>query len=324
MLSYNMKKVLIMTKVATKGMKFLENNGYRVVMVEFNNNQKNLIKELKREKYDALLSTLTNIINLNIFESAPNLEIVANLSPEYHNIDLLEAKKRNVIITNTPCVSTDSVAEYTIALVLSLGRHILSSDISARGNENIDQKSNFFVGKEFRGGKFTLLGAGAIASRVGEIAKKGLDMDIHYFDINRNKVLEKECNAIYHSNIEEAILDSDVISIHLPLLPNTEGIINDRLIKLMNERTLLINTSTSLVVDENALLKSLKSHSIGGAALDNLIGNENQEKFKELKNVIITPNISTNTKKARDNMSLLAAQNIDAVLSGGKPITEVV
>ena len=269
---------------------------------------------------DAVLSLLTDKIDDEVLESAgTQLKIVANYAVGYDNIDIKAAKKRNVFVSNTPGVLTEAVAEHALALIFSAAKSIVGADKYTRSGKYTQWEPKGFLGPQLTGKKLVVIGLGRIGSMVAEIAHLGLKMSILYHDVKRNEEFESKVDAKF-GELDEVLKEADVVSIHVPLLPETKHLINKEKLALMKNSVILINTSRGPVVDEKALIEALSSKQIWAAGLDVF---ENEPALSpglaELPNVVITPHTASATIEARDAMSKIAAENILAALDGQTP-----
>lgn len=270
---------------------------------------------------DAILSLLTDKITSEVMSAAGrNLKIVANFAVGFDNIDTAEAKKRGVAVTNTPGVLTESVAEHTFALILGVAKNIVEADKFMRAGGYQGWEPELFIGTQLLGKTIGIVGAGRIGSYVAKAAQ-GFQMKILYQDIRKNPEFEAQTGAQF-VDLPTLLSNSDVVTVHVPLLPETRHLIGEGQLSLMRPTALLINTSRGAVVDEEALVAALQSGKIAGAGLD-VYENEPQltPGLTSLKNVILTPHTASATKEAREAMSKIAADNIIAVLSGKEPLT---
>ncbi len=267
-----------------------------------------------------MLCLLTDTIDAEVFAAAPEARVFANYAVGYNNIDLNAAKERNMIITNTPGVLTETVAEYTLAMIMALTKRIVEADSYVRAGKFEGWEPESFLGIDLRGKTLGILGAGRIGSQVAERAYRGLGMDIIYYDVKANSALEASTNATFHDTVEGVLKGADVVSVHVPLLDSTKHLINKERLAMMKPSAYLVNTSRGLVVDEAALVAALKRGSIKGAAID-VFENEPAiaEGLTSLPNVIVTPHIASATEGTRSKMSEIAAANIIAVLEGQTP-----
>jgi lactate dehydrogenase-like 2-hydroxyacid dehydrogenase len=221
-------------------------------------------------------------------------------------------------------VLTDSVAEHAIALMMSVARRVTEGDRYTRAGKYKGWGPMLLLGRPMIGKKLAIIGLGRIGSRVAEIAHNGYGMEIHYYDIAQNADFEKSVNATFHADVDSALKIADYVSVHVPLLPATQHLINADRLREMNSEAFLVNTSRGPVVDEAALVDALKNGVIAGAALDVFEKEpELAPGLAELENVVLTPHIASGTIETRSAMAELAAKNIIAVLSGEAPLTPV-
>lgn len=279
-----------------------------------------LIHALGQKPYDAVITLLTDSITKEVFDVVPTAKIFANYAVGYNNINLDDAQSAGVTITNTPGVLTDSVAEFTIALMLALAHRIPESEVFTRAGKFEGWAPELFLGTDLKGKTLGILGAGRIGCEVARGAYHGLGMHITYTDVAPSPVLEKECKATYLESVDSLLRDADVVSIHVPLLPATEHLINADRLALMKPSALLINTSRGPVVDEVALVSALKAGTIRGAGLD-VFEHEPQltAGLASFPNVVLTPHIASASEETRAEMSVIAAQNVIDFLAGETP-----
>lgn len=320
------KQIYITRKLPLIAEELLRAKGYDV---EVSNKDGVLTKEelvfaLKSKDYDAVLCLLTDKIDDDIFAVAPQAKIFANYAVGFNNIDLNAAKNRGVVVTNTPDVLTDTVAEHTFALMLSLSSRITEGDRFARAGKYDGWAPMMLLGTDIKGKILGVLGTGRIGSRVVHMANRGFDMNIIYYDVVRNQQLENNYGAKFCESVDEVLREADIISIHVPLLPTTHHLINKERLEVMKKTALLVNSSRGPVIDEQALVTALKEGTIAGAAIDVL---ENEPKMAdgltELENIIITPHIASATLETRSKMAQIAVQNIISVLEGGPALNPV-
>ncbi len=272
---------------------------------------------------DGLLCLLTDKIDGAVIRAGKNLKVISNYAVGFDNIDVRKATKKKIIVTNTPGVLTQAVAEHTFALLMSVARRIPEADRFARKGKYKGWKPDLLLGSELKGKTLGVIGLGRIGSIVAKIAKHGYGMKLVYFDENRREDLEKEFGFMFLP-FEEVLKQSDFVSIHVVLSEKTRHLIGEKQLTMMKRTAYLINTSRGAVIDENALVKALQNKAIAGAALDVF---EFEPKLapglKQLDNVVLTPHIASATIETRSAMAELAVDNLLAVLEGRKPAAVV-
>lgn len=317
-----MPKIYITRMIPEAGIKILKDKGYEVVVNPEDRvlAKEELIAALKGQSYDALFCLLTDRIDGEVMDSfGPQLKVVANMAVGFDNIDTLEAKKRGIMITNTPGVLTDTVAEHTFALMLAAAHRIAEADKFTKALKYQSWAPMLMLGNDLSGKILGVVGLGRIGSRVVHHAVHGFEMKVLYYDVKRNEEFEKEFAATYLP-LDDLLKQSDFISIHVPLLDSTRHLINAENLKLMKPSAYLVNTSRGPVIDEAALAYALKNKVIRGAALD-VFEFEPQitPELLLIDNVILTPHIASATEETRSKMSTLAAENIIEALEGRTP-----
>lgn len=279
-----------------------------------------LRKELSQKPYDAVVTLLTDTINKEIFDIVPTAKIFANYAVGYNNISMPDAKAAGVTITNTPGVLTDTVAEFTVSLMLSVVKRITESDRFTRAGKYTGWAPELFIGADLKGKTLGILGAGRIGYEVARRAYSGFGMRIIYNDIKKLPVLDTDCKAEFKETTEDVLREADVVSVHVPLLPSTEHLINAERLKLMKSSAYLINTSRGPVIDEGALVDALKNGVIRGAGLDVFEHEPELSKgLSQLENVVLTPHIASASEETRNKMSEMVAQDVIDFLNGEVP-----
>lgn len=268
---------------------------------------------------EAIICTLMDPIDKDVIDSIDRAKIIANYAVGYNNIDFEYAAKKGIIVTNTPGVLTNATADLAWALLFSVARRIVDSDRFTRDGKFKKWEPTLLLGQEVTGKTLGIIGAGKIGSNFARKAV-GFNMRILYHNRSRNIEFEKEANASY---VDKTTLlkESDFVSIHVPLTSDTRHMIGMNEFKTMKRNSILINTSRGPVVDEKALVSSLKEGYIWGAGLD-VYENEPQiepELFK-LENVVLAPHIGSATAETREKMAEIAIKNVLAVLDGQKPL----
>lgn len=283
------------------------------------------VEALSKKKYDAVLSLLTDKIDASIFDSTPHTKIFANYAVGFDNIDVVEAKNRGVVITNTPTpLVSEAVAEHTLALIFTLMMRIAEGDSFVRAGKYTAWDPNLLLHPDLQGKTIGIVGAGRIGSTVGRVLHHGLGCKILYSDIKRNDYIEQDCAAIFEPSLEKLLSESDIVTLHVPLLPTTKHLMNLKTLNLMKSGSYLINTARGGIVDEEALAEVLSTGRIAGAALDVF---EHEPKpfagLLSLSNVVFTPHVASATIKVREEMARIAADNIIQFFKVGKAPCEV-
>jgi len=314
-----MPSIYVTRKIPDAGVKMLQEKGYEVDVSEKDGvlTRDELIEALKQKEYDAVLCLLTDKIDGEVFDAAPKAKIFANYAVGFDNVNLLDAKERGVVVSNTPGVLTNTVAEHTFTLMLAIAHRVAEADRFTRAGKYIGWAPELLLGNDVSGKVLGVLGAGRIGSRVAHHALNGFDMKVLYYDIKRNEDFEKETGAEFRESLEDVLREADFVTTHVPLLDSTRHLINKEKLSLMKSTAYLVNTSRGPVIDEKALVEALKNKTIKGAAIDVF---EEEPKLApglaELPNIIITPHIASGTEETRSAMAELAAENIIAVLEG--------
>jgi len=314
------KRVFITRKIPEVGINMLREKGYEVEINQKDRplSKKELIKILSKGNYTAVLSLLTDTIDSEVFEAAPTVKIFANYAIGFNNFNIEDARKRNVSLSNTPGGGAERVAEHTWALILALSCRVVEGDAYMRKGKYKGWDPMLLPGTDLADKTLGIIGTGRIGADVAHRAINGFGMKVVYFDIKRNEELERDHGAQFFASVEEVLKISDVVSLHVPLTPQTTHLINADRLKVMKKTAFLINTSRGLVIDEIALVEALRSGTIAGAGLDVY---EFEPKIApglvKLSNVVLTPHIASATEKSRIEMATTAANNIIDVLEGG-------
>ena len=312
-------KVLITRKIPRAGITLLEEAGleldYRKGPPLSEDELKDAIKDV-----DAIIPVMPDQITREVLEAAgPNLKLVAHYAVGYDNIDIKSAADMGIYVSNTPGDLTEAVGEHSLALLLASSRHIAAADRFTRSGNYKYWDPMIFLGSQYREATVGIIGLGRIGQCMAKFCKNGFNMNILYFDAQRNEEAEKETGAVF-SPLEELLPESDFVSIHVPLLPTTRHLIGMRELKQMKPTAFLVNTSRGPVIDEAALIIALKENWIAGAALDVYEEEPNiRQDLKDLDNVTLTPHIASATRESRIGMARIAAENIIEVLVNKNP-----
>jgi len=272
---------------------------------------------------EALLSQLTDTVDAALLDALPDVKIISNYAVGYNNIDVKAATERGVIVTNTPGVLTDTTADLAFTLMLACARRIPESARYARDGKFKGWAPLLLLGREVTGSTLGIIGMGRIGSTLAKRAK-GFDMKIIYHDMVRAKPEVEEETGARFVDMDTLLRESDFISIHVPLLPETKHMIGAAEFSKMKKTAILVNTSRGPVIDERALIEALSQKKIFSAGLD-VFENEPEipEELMKLDNCVIVPHIGSATIETREKMAELAAKNIILASRGEMPVSVV-
>lgn len=318
-------KILITQGIPDEGPALLRGHGIEMHILKKKNIRKNaLIAELKKEAYDGMITLLTDTIDEEVLDAVGSqMKVIANYAVGFNNIDIQKAKERGITVTNTPGVLTETVAEHTFALIFAVATRVVEADSFVRAKKFTGWEPKLLLGIDLSGKTLGIIGAGRIGSRVAEIGK-AIGMKIVYHDVQKNSMLEEKTGAEQCGSPEEVLRKSAVVSVHLPLNDATHHYINADTLSMMQSDAILVNTSRGAVIDEKALIVALQQRKIFGAGLDVFENEPNiPAALRKLPNVVLTPHTASASIATRAKMAKMAAENIIAVLHGGKAPNEV-
>ena len=315
-----MPKVYIAGKIQDNGIELLKRKGFKV---DLNLTGKDLTREELKDifsNYEAIISMPANNVDGDLLSTASKkLKVIANYAVGFDNIDAKAAKKRAIIVCNTPGVANESVAEHTFAMIFALNKQLKVADRFVREGNFKHWDPNAFLSHQLWGQTIGIIGLGRIGTFVGQIAYGGFRMRILYHDISRSEDFELLCEARY-TDIKSLLNLSDIVTLHVPLTADTRGMISTTEFELMKKSAILINTSRGAVVDEKALIWALKEKEIAAAGLDVYEHEpEISAELIKLSNVILTPHTASATFETREKMSEIVAKNIIDVFEGEEP-----
>ena len=287
------------------------------------------VQYIVKERFDEQLAEAEGMVGYGvgeeILQKAPKLKVVARYGVGYDDCDVEALTRHKIYLTYTPGVLSDAVADMTIALLLACNRKIVQADRYAREGWAKRAAGRPGHGVDLKGKTMGIIGLGRIGYKVAKRCVKGFDMKVIYYDIRRNERAERELGA-ERKSLEEVMRESDFVSIHLPLTPQTRELIGEKYLRMMKKTAYLINTSRGKIVDQKALTKVLSENLIAGAGLD-VFEKEPippDDPLLKLENVVLTPHIASLTKEARESMAICNAKSIAAVLKGDIPPPNVV
>ena len=321
-------RVLVTNRIPAAVLQHLESDLEIDYHTEQNALSRDQLLDRVRDKH-GLLCVVTDTIDAGIIKAGSQLRVIANIAVGYDNIDIATAKKHGIVVTNTPGVLTESVAELTWGLILNVTRRVVEGDRLIQSGVWKGWALDFMLGMELFGKQLGVVGAGrigrAVAARASVFgmkvvfaAPKGSN------DITDRSQWTKSLKDSSVMPLDRLLATSDVVSLHVPMTSDTHHLIDREALVNMKPSAYLVNTSRGPVVDEDALVVALRDGLIAGAALDvyerepmvhsGLLG---------LSNVILSPHLGSATHETRTAMADLAARNLMEVLSGNLPITPI-
>jgi len=267
---------------------------------------------------EGLICLLTEKVDEDLLREAPNLRIAANVAVGFDNIDVAACSKRGVAATNTPGVLDETTADFAWTLLMAVARRLSEAEALARSgnwkNWDLDQ----LVGTDVWGKTLGIVGFGRIGRAVARRAS-GFQMKVIYTDAVRPaEEVEKELKVEFRE-MNALLAESDFISVHVPLLPETRGLVDLPKFHRMKPTAFLINTSRGPVVDEAALVAALESGKIAGAGLDVYENEPFIHPGLKRANVVLAPHIASASLETRTKMACIAAENVVALFTGQRP-----
>ncbi len=276
-------------------------------------NREELLRHI--EGVDGILSFLSDQINVEVFQKAGNnLRVISNYGVGFNNIDVVTATQKGIPVGNTPGVLTDATADLAFALMMSAGRRIVEAERYVREGKWKTWGASTMLGVDFAGATLGIIGYGRIGKAMARRAL-GFGMRIIFYSPSAKATTEAT-----KVDLDTLYRESDFISLHAPLTAVTKGMVDTEAFNKMQPHTILVNTARGQMVDQDALYHALKEHKIFAAAID-VTDPEPlplDHPLFELDNLIITPHIGSASKTTRDNMAVIAAQNLLAGINGDR------
>jgi glyoxylate reductase len=298
----------------------------RDVAVDYNSgktgwSKAELISRLRGK--DGLICHIISAIDDEVLAAAPTVKVIANVAVGYNNIDVAAARRRGVVITNTPDVLTETTADFAWTLLMAAARRVVEADHFVRSGQWHKWEWDLLWGADIHGKTLGVVGFGRIGRAVARRAL-GFNMRVLYQDaVRADPATARELRAT-RMELESLLAEADFVSLHTPLLAETRHLVNERTLQLMKKSAVLVNAARGPVVDEAALVRALKEGWIAGAGLDVF---EEEPKVHPgllpLKNVVLAPHIASASFDTRLAMATLAVRNCLAVLDGKPPLTPV-
>jgi lactate dehydrogenase-like 2-hydroxyacid dehydrogenase len=268
---------------------------------------------------DGILPCHTERFPAQVIDRLPrSVRIIANYSVGFDHVDIEAAKRRGIVVTNTPEVLSDATAELTVMLMLGAARRASEGERIVRTRTWRDWSPAFMVGIQMTGKRLGIVGLGRVG-RVTARRARGFDMKIHYH--NRHRLPpDQEEGAIFHPTPEDLMPHCDFLAFHCVSTPQTQRMLNAERIALLPDGAIVVNASRGAVVDDDALIAALKSGKVAAAGLD-VYNNEPDidPRYRELSNTFLMPHIGSATRETRDAMGFRALDNLDAFFAGREP-----
>src|ERR1700687_1678176 len=267
---------------------------------------------------EGLVCLLTERVNEDLLRAAPKLRIASNVAVGFDNIDVPACTKRGVVATNTPGVLDETTADFAWTLLMAVARRLGEGEQLARSGNWKGWDLDQLVGTDVWGKTLGLVGFGRIGRAMARRAG-GFKMKVIYTDVQRApEDVEKELNAEYR-DFNTLLAESDFISVHVPLLPETRRLFDAPKFNRMKPTAFLINTSRGPVVDEAALVAALEGGQIAGAGLDVYENEPSIHPGLKRANVVLAPHIASASLETRTKMACIAAENVVALFAGKRP-----
>ena len=311
-----MKKILITRKLLPES----ENYASKIFDAQLNKSDKLMTKEElinNSINCEGILSSLTEKLDADTISKLSNkIKIISNFAVGFGNIDIIAAKKRNIIVTNTPDVLTDATAEIAMLILLGAARRA-KEGMNWASKKNWKWSADFLMGKQLTGARLGILGMGRIGRAVAEKARS-FGMIIHYY--NRSQLdnnLEK--GAIYHKSLKSLLSVSDFFSINCPATKETKHIINKDTLNYFPNGAVVSNSARGDMIDDEAMVEALKKGKIYSLGLDVYNGEPNiHPEYLTLPNVFVLPHLGSATITTRTDMGNLAVSNLEEFFKTGK------
>ncbi len=311
-------KVLVTKRVYPQAVDYLRKH----VEVEYNNAEEGFAPQQLLDKLQdkqGVVSQLTDKFSAAVMDQLPGLRVISNVAVGYDNINIPAATARKILVTNTPDVLTDTTADFAFALLMAAARRVVEGDAFLRSGQWRQWRIDLLCGYDIHHATLGIVGMGRIGQAVARRGR-GFDMRILYHDAFRPPAdVERELRAEFVS-LEQLLAESDFISLHVPLLPETHHLIGAEQLARMKKTAILVNTSRGPVLDEAALTEALAAGTIAGAGLD-VYEREPQVHpgLAGLRNVVLAPHIASASIDTRTRMCVMAAENVVAALQGRRP-----
>ena len=272
---------------------------------------------------DGIITLLSDPVDAQTISQLPRLKVIAQYAVGYDNIDIKEATRRGIIVTNTPGVLTETTADLTWSLIMATARRIVEADKYVRdGHWDVAWGPELLLGTDIYGATLGIVGMGRIGQAVARRAL-GFNMKVMYHSRSQNEgtLAINELLDAHATDLETLLRESDIVTLHVPLASDTHHMIGEKELSMMKSGSILVNTSRGQVIDEDALIKALSLGQLGGAGLD--VYREEpitaDSPLLNLSNVVLLPHIGSASTKTRETMATMCAENLIAALNNDKP-----
>ena len=311
-------KILVTKRVYPEAVEYLRER----VEVEYNDSDESYAAEellARMADKQAAVSQLTDKFSAEVMDKLPNLKAVSNVAVGFDNIDIEAATARKIVVTNTPDVLTDTTADFAFTLLMASARRLVEADKYLRAGRWKQWAIDLLCGQDIHHATLGILGMGRIGQTVARRGR-GFAMRVIYHDVVRAEPEMEQDLGLAYVPFETVLRESDFISVHVPLLAETRGLIGTPQLRMMKNTAILINTSRGPVVDESALADALESGEIAAAGLDVFEREPQVEpRLLALDNAVLAPHIASASVTTRTRMCMMAAENVVAALQGKRP-----
>lgn len=310
--------VLVTKRIYPEAIKYLEEHA----QVDYANSDDGLPAEELLQRIrgkQAVVSQLTDRFSAVVLDQLDGVRVIANVAVGFDNIDVAAATQRKILVTNTPEVLTDTTADFAFALLMAAARRVVEGHRFVHSGRWTKWRIDLLVGQDVHHRTLGIFGMGRIGQAVARRGR-GFDMRILYHDAARAaEAVEREVGAEFVS-AERLLRESDFVSLHVPLLPETRHMMAAEQFRMMKPTAIFVNTSRGPVVDEGALAAALEEGVIAGAGID-VFENEPRvhPKLLKLENVVLAPHIASASVDTRRKMSMMAVENAVAAIEGRRP-----
>lgn len=315
-------RVFVTRKLPDEGLKLITENFDTLV---WPSEQPPTIQEIIQNAVDCegLVTLLSDPIGAEIIDKLPKLKVIAQYAVGYDNIDISRATERNIAVTNTPGVLTETTADLTWALIMAASRRIVEADRYIREkNWTVAWGPEMLLGSDIYGATIGIVGFGRIGSAVAKRAA-GFNMKILFHTRSENEYTEeiKKLANAKHVDLHTLLQESDIVTLHIPLSSDTQKLLGEKEFNLMKKGAVLVNTSRGAVIDEDALFNALATGHLGAAGLDVFVREplQHSSPLLRLSNIVLAPHIGSASVKTRATMATICAKNLISVLNGERP-----